>query len=63
MLSRCHATLLSDACDPTAALPALLGHRPTRASHAVKELPSTKAIDKLVKGGGKDGEGLRLQSE
>lgn len=30
---------------------------------AVKELPSTKAIDKLVKGGGKDGEGLRLQSE
>ncbi|KAL4421095.1 hypothetical protein ABPG77_009622 [Micractinium sp. CCAP 211/92] len=32
-------------------------------SRAVKELPTTKAIDKLVKGGGKDGQGLRLQSE
>lgn len=39
----------------------LATHNPLPPS--VKELPSTKAIDKLVKGGGKDGEGLRLQSE
>lgn len=55
----CAAPRLPCWVSPTACLPSL----PCCFPPAVKELPTTKAIDKLVKGGGKDGQGLRLQSE